>query len=103
LRRAQRRRREQRQAETARLLFDRTRRGIEATTPGRFRRAGIDRDDLMAATDNLEQGRYGKIGRAHEHDAQRHVTSPRAISVAEQQLTVYEISRPLHEGRQSSI
>ena len=81
-RRAQRCRREQREGETARLAFDRTRRQIKAASSSRLRRTRINRPDLVAATDKLNQSRNGEVRGPHEHNAQRHVTSLVATGIS---------------------
>ena len=44
---------------------------------GGLGRARIDRDNLVPAADDLDQRRHREVGRAHEHEAQRHLTPPR--------------------------
>ena len=44
--------------------------------PGGFRRAGIDRRDLMAMRHQFEQRRHRKIGRAHEDETEGHRDTP---------------------------
>ena len=73
----QRRGREHRHGEAARLALDRARRELQAAAPGGLGRAGIDRRDLVAAADDLDERRHREVGRAHEYDAQRHVRPSR--------------------------
>ena len=40
--------------------------------PAGFGRAGVDRRDLVAMANELEQGRHREIRRAHEDQAKRH-------------------------------
>ena len=58
-------------AEAPRLALDRRRLQIHAAA-GRLRRARIDRRNLMAAPDDLDQRRHREIRRAHEDEAERH-------------------------------
>src|SRR4029077_18646067 len=46
---------------------------------GRLRRHGIDRDDLVAAPEDLEERRNGEFGRAHEDQAERHRVLPACL------------------------
>ncbi len=58
-------------AEPLGLARDRTRRQFQSAASGRLRRTGIDRDDLVAGADELQQRGHGEIGRAHENEAER--------------------------------
>ena len=64
------------QAQTPRRARDRSFDNLHPTPPGGLRRAGVDRHHLVIAIDDLKQRRHGKIRRAHEYDAQRHMIAP---------------------------
>ena len=65
---AQGRRRHDRQAEFVGEPMDWGLGQLQAAPSGRLRRAGVDRDDLVAMLENGAQGRSGEIRRAHEND-----------------------------------
>src|SRR5271165_2322028 len=57
--------------ETARLALDRTRLHCHAA-PGGLRGTGIDRRDIMAGGNDLEERRHREVRRTHEDEPQCH-------------------------------
>ncbi len=60
---------------------------------GGLRRAGIDRDDLVALAKDLGEGGHGEIRRAHEDDAQAHAWASRRAALANFFMTRSRFSR----------
>ena len=82
LRVAQAFRREHGKAEALRRLMHRRFHEIEPPPPARRRRAGIDRDHLMALPQDFRQRGHCESWRAHEDQAQAHASSSRLAALA---------------------